>query len=790
YMNNSFGNILINNHIKENKETGIISVNSGDNLISYNNCSYTLSGEGIEIYHSENIDIKDNTITKNAFSGIHLFRSTGVHINNNILRNNKVHGIYINYRNNENKIVENIIEDNKNSGIFIQSGSNNNELRNNNLRNSGNNEENYGIQIHSSDRNLIVENKISSYGNSDLYLYRSSNNSISENEVISAGNAGLQLESSDNNILKFNDVSTNDIGIFLNNSISNTISNNTVINSISEGIYINADNYLNTLTNNLVFYTQDNYGVRIEESNDNEIYNNYFHNSQNARDEGVNRWNISKTQGVNIAGGTYLGGNLWSDYDEENEGAVDETGDGFADERYLIPGGNNIDELPLINQLRVENQPPNIPYKPSPKDEAKNVFPNTILTWGGGDPDPIDVVTYDVYFGTTSNPEKVSVNQSTTSYNPGQLQFEETYYWRIVAWDSFGLKSKGPLWNFTTIPEDDDVPPSKVTSVRVEDAHEGRLNLFWEEAEDNTGIEHYRIYREGTLIKNTSKLYYQDTGLENEVTYSYQISAVDLFGNEGEKSDPVSCIPTPRPDENRPPETPKIEGLTKGSQGVRYYFSIMSRDPDGDNITYKISWGDETNTTSVWMLSGQFFSVFNVWDKAGIYHIRVQCIDEKGLSSDINITTMFIDTISLNDIGYIMDMNSDGDYDIFVNIDTGMRTNLGKDNGNYLIDADGDYQWDYMYDNENDELITYNTPSELSGMALFCFGIVSAVSIAVLIAIVLAFKRLKEEYPSEWEDEELDLLEERIEQSEGWRKMKEKTDNTETEDYENEEKND
>ncbi len=49
-------------------------------------------------------------------------------------------------------------------------------------------------------------------------------------------------------------------------------------------------------------------------SNDNCIYNNYFNNTNNSYDDGNNIWNTTKTLGVNIIGGPYLGGNYWSDY--------------------------------------------------------------------------------------------------------------------------------------------------------------------------------------------------------------------------------------------------------------------------------------------------------------------------------------------------------------------------------------------------------------------------------------------------------------------------------------------
>jgi len=61
-----------------------------------------------------------------------------------------------------------------------------------------------------------------------------------------------------------------------------------------------------------------------------------------------------------------------------------------------------------------------------------------------------DTITYDVYFGTTSPPPKVASNQSETTYDPGTLEYNTTYYWQIVAWNELGESAEGPIWSFTT----------------------------------------------------------------------------------------------------------------------------------------------------------------------------------------------------------------------------------------------------------------------------------------------------------------------------------------------------
>ena len=65
-----------------------------------------------------------------------------------------------------------------------------------------------------------------------------------------------------------------------------------------------------------------------------------------------------------------------------------------------------------------------------------------------------DNITYDVYFGETNPPPKVSDNQIEEYYAPGELKPNTTYYWRVVAEDSYGLTSSSSIWSFTTTTND------------------------------------------------------------------------------------------------------------------------------------------------------------------------------------------------------------------------------------------------------------------------------------------------------------------------------------------------
>jgi hypothetical protein len=62
--------------------------------------------------------------------------------------------------------------------------------------------------------------------------------------------------------------------------------------------------------------------------------------------------------------------------------------------------------------------------------------------------------TYDIYFGADASAleKKASGNLGSESYEPGQLEWNTTYYWRVDEANNANPDSPwtGPLWSFTT----------------------------------------------------------------------------------------------------------------------------------------------------------------------------------------------------------------------------------------------------------------------------------------------------------------------------------------------------
>ncbi|MBN1879521.1 fibronectin type III domain-containing protein [bacterium] len=107
-----------------------------------------------------------------------------------------------------------------------------------------------------------------------------------------------------------------------------------------------------------------------------------------------------------------------------------------------------------------DNQPPYTPSDPFPVNGSTGVDINLILSWQGGDPDAGDTVSYDLYFGETSNPPLEARNLTATSYSLQTLEQGRLYYWFIIARDSHSAETEGPLWNFVTYMQPTPTPPN------------------------------------------------------------------------------------------------------------------------------------------------------------------------------------------------------------------------------------------------------------------------------------------------------------------------------------------
>jgi len=238
------------------------------------------------------------------------------------------------------------------------------------------------IKMRTSSGDFIVNNNVvikpTQYG---FFLHKSTNSIFSNNRV-QGGSKGFYLD-----IARFNNFTNNyvnnsysayylhyncDGNIFVNNTAANSILHGFVIDQMTNDVIFNGNivigggvgfgtvnNFAEKISyeNNIV--EDNNYGFKVflknSNINNNYIINNYYgvkqinvigndnlffnnnftNNTDPAYDPGTNLWYKNQS------------GNHWSNYDEIEEGCIDNNPDGFCDTGYNIPGGNNVDEYSL-----------------------------------------------------------------------------------------------------------------------------------------------------------------------------------------------------------------------------------------------------------------------------------------------------------------------------------------------------------------------------------------------------------------------------------------------------------
>jgi hypothetical protein len=89
--------------------------------------------------------------------------------------------------------------------------------------------------------------------------------------------------------------------------------------------------------------------------------------------------------------------------------------------------------------------PPTKTIPLDPSDRSTGVPLNQIMTWMAAK----RATSYDIYFGK-ENPPAFRANTTSTSCNPGALDYLTTYYWRIDAKNDRGT-TQGNVRIFTTV---------------------------------------------------------------------------------------------------------------------------------------------------------------------------------------------------------------------------------------------------------------------------------------------------------------------------------------------------
>ena len=187
-------------------------------------------------------------------------------------------------------------------------------------------------------------------------------------------------------------------------------------------------------------------------------------------------------------GGTYRGN---QDYDYF---VVGFTGYPYPD--GLVPGTTYYWRIDEVNDLDPNSPwkgdvwsftvPSKIAYNPNPPDGARFIKPNTTLSWTAGFGSKLHTLFFGDSFDDVNNATE-GKPVVTFTYNPGMLEYDKTYYWRVD--ESDGLTTyKGNTWSFRILP---DIPVS-----------DPNLIAWWklDEGQGATAVDWSGHKNDGTLI--------------------------------------------------------------------------------------------------------------------------------------------------------------------------------------------------------------------------------------------------------------------------------------------------
>ncbi len=256
-------------------------------------------------------------------------------------------------------------------------------------------------------------------------------------------------------------------------------------------------------------------------------------------------------------------------------------------------------------------------------DDSKYTDESSSLL-AGVDTDP---KMFDVYFGNTTPPPKVLSNYSGKSYNQGLIEWNTTYYWRVDVIDNQGKVINGTIWNFTTGENHPPCPPYDLKPQNDSIAPVD-INLSWKSGDPNEwDFVYYDIYfgenSDPELLERIGPYYAKQINISYELPFDLEIfkkyywKIVATDSQELSSESNILSFTTG----NFPPSAPIIKGKKIGKAGKGYEYKVVTDDPEGEDISYWIDWGD--GNTSGWLgpySSGKEIKLVHSWSK-GTYTI-------------------------------------------------------------------------------------------------------------------------------------------------------------------------
>jgi hypothetical protein len=174
-------------------------------------------------------------------------------------------------------------------------------------------------------------------------------------------------------------------------------------------------------------------------------------------------------------------------------------------------------------------------YHPFPPDGAEFVETDVVLNWTAG----LDARLHTVYFGDNLEDVINATGGSArpgTTYTPGPLELDQTYYWRVDEFDSVNTH-KGNVWSFRTLPDIPISDPDLVGWWKLDEGY-GTKALDWSGHNNHAilvdGPQWVDGYMDGALEFNGSNYATMDAVADditdNDITLSGWVKTTDSHG--------------------------------------------------------------------------------------------------------------------------------------------------------------------------------------------------------------------------------------------------------------------
>jgi titin len=222
--------------------------------------------------------------------------------------------------------------------------------------------------------------------------------------------------------------------------------------------------------------------------------------------------------------------------------------------------------------------------------------------------------------GTYSEVAAVAAN--TTMYSDTTASAQKAYYYRVVAYNSFGNSSYTN--EATTTTPACGAAPSKPTNLIASAISSSGIDLAWTDNSDNEDgfkIERKQLGGAYTETKTlaANAVSYSDTGLDPNTTYYYRITAYSSFGHSDYSNEANT---TTKPAGTAPSKPSNLTGMADSASEISLTWTDNSGDEDGFKLERKAEGGSYTEIATPTSNATSFADSSVSPDKTYAYRVR------------------------------------------------------------------------------------------------------------------------------------------------------------------------